>query len=159
LERGELLHKEAMVTCCKIPKHVPEREIQVLSQHLNWPNDVLKSQWVTAIGGGNVISLRLFYQNCSEVIDMLGKRGLPSHIVAEKAVKQLQHYLQTEAPISEYLADQLLLPMALGKGGIFRTVRPSLHTLTNQKVIEMFSDKRFQCDEVEKGIWEIVLEN
>jgi RNA 3'-terminal phosphate cyclase (ATP) len=37
-----------------------------------------------------------------------------------------------------HLADQLLIPMALGRGGSFRTLEPTAHTLTNADVIRRF---------------------
>ena len=40
--------------------------------------------------------------------------------------------------VGDYLCDQLLLPLALGKGGSFSTLKPSLHTLTNINIIQSF---------------------
>jgi RNA 3'-terminal phosphate cyclase (ATP) len=44
--------------------------------------------------------------------------------------------------VDEHLADQLLLPMALGNGGLFiaRTVTPHLHS--NAVVIERFTGRK-----------------
>jgi RNA 3'-terminal phosphate cyclase (ATP) len=46
------------------------------------------------------------------------------------------------APVDEHLADQLLLPMALGNGGLFitRTVTP--HLRSNAVVIERFTGRK-----------------
>lgn len=45
--------------------------------------------------------------------------------------------------MGEHLADQLLLPLALGAGGEFRAVNASLHTTTNIDTIERFLPGRF----------------
>ncbi len=45
-----------------------------------------------------------------------------------------------DAPVGGYLADQLLVPMALAGGGAFRTLPPSRHTLTNIEVLKAFLD-------------------
>jgi RNA 3'-terminal phosphate cyclase (ATP) len=58
--------------------------------------------------------------------------------VADEAVKQVRHYAEAEAPVCEHLADQLLLPLALGAGGSFRTVAVSEHTRTNAAIIARF---------------------
>lgn len=156
LERGELLKQEAVISSSKIPEHVPQREIVALHD-IGWSEDAFKSQWVDATGEGNIISLRLFYQNCSEVIESIGKRGLRAEKVSMLAADLLRQYLSKEAPIGEYLADQLLLPMVIGKGGVFKTSNPSLHTLTNKKVIESFTDQRFSFNKAGKDTWEISL--
>ncbi|MCK5809510.1 MAG: RNA 3'-terminal phosphate cyclase [Cocleimonas sp.] len=156
LERGDLLSQEAVISASNIASHIPQREITALAS-LDWPKDAFKSEWVEAIGAGNIVSLRLFYQNCSEVIESIGRRGLRAEKVSMIAINLLQQYLSAKAPIGEYLADQLLLPMVIGHGGVFRTSNPSLHTLTNKKVIESFTDQIFLFNKIEKGIWEISL--
>ena len=48
-----------------------------------------------------------------------------------EAVQAARTWLEAEVPVDEYLADQLLLPLALADGGSFRTTKPSLHATTN----------------------------
>jgi RNA 3'-terminal phosphate cyclase (ATP) len=49
-------------------------------------------------------------------------------------------YLESNAAVGEHLADQLLLPMAIARGGAFTTLEPSSHTTTNAEVIRTFMD-------------------
>ncbi|HMU87019.1 MAG TPA: RNA 3'-terminal phosphate cyclase, partial [Agitococcus sp.] len=49
------------------------------------------------------------------------------------------------ATVDEYLADQLLLPMALAKGGSFTTNILSDHCVSNIHVIEKFLAVKFSC--------------
>jgi RNA 3'-terminal phosphate cyclase (ATP) len=58
--------------------------------------------------------------------------------VAADACDDVERYLRSGAPVGSYLADQLLLPMALGAGGTFRTMRTTPHTKTNVEVIRCF---------------------
>jgi RNA 3'-terminal phosphate cyclase (ATP) len=44
--------------------------------------------------------------------------------------------------VGEHLADQLLLPMALGQGGSFTTLAATEHLRSNAIVIERFTSKR-----------------
>jgi RNA 3'-terminal phosphate cyclase (ATP) len=62
--------------------------------------------------------------------------------VAERAAEDARVYLAASAPVDEHLADQLLLPMALGSGGLFiaRTVTP--HLRSNAAVIERFTGRK-----------------
>ena len=71
-----------------------------------------------------------------------GEKGVPAEAVAERAAEGARVYLAASAPVDEHLADQLLLPMALGSGGSFiaRTVTPHLHS--NAVVIERFTGRK-----------------
>ncbi len=69
--------------------------------------------------------------------------------VADGMIEQIRHYLAGSAPVGEFLADQLLLPMALARGGTFRTAGLSPHAQTNIGVIEQFPPVRFHAEPVE----------
>jgi RNA 3'-terminal phosphate cyclase (ATP) len=60
-------------------------------------------------------------------------------------------YLASSAYAGPYLADQLLLPMALAGGGRFTTVKPSRHTLTGAALIPRFLDTSIRIEEQEDG--------
>jgi len=154
-ERGVLIDREAMVTSSGVPDHVAERELNEIAKQCSWPEASLKRRSVRAMGSGNILSLRLHYEACSEVIESVGKVGLSAEKVANSAVKLLRRFLRAEVPVGEHLADQLLLPMVIGGGGVFRTVRPSQHTMTNRDVIHRFTDKRFKFTELAMDRWEI----
>lgn len=155
LESGELIAKEAVVTSANIPRHVAIRELDEIAKHCNWPIESLKATTVDAIGGGNIVSMRLRYQHCTEVVEYAGKVGVAAEAIAQYAIKDIRRYLAAAVPVGEHLADQLLLPMALSEGGVFRTQKPSLHTQTNRDVIHLFTQQRFQFIELAKDCWEI----
>jgi RNA 3'-terminal phosphate cyclase (ATP) len=75
--------------------------------------------------------------------------------VAKEAAKTANAYLKADAPVGEHLADQLLLPMALGAGGRFVMGKPSTHTLTNIDVIQHFLQIEFTCAQITETCWEI----
>ena len=58
--------------------------------------------------------------------------------MAETLAKEVERYVRADVPIGEHLADQILLPMALGRGGSYRTLALSDHTRTQADVIRMF---------------------
>lgn len=70
----------------------------------------------------------------------LGRKGLPSDKVAEMAVEPLLAFVRdSSAGVDQFLADQLLLPMALAHGpSLFRTGRITQHTLTNAKLLHQW---------------------
>ncbi|MGH6754804.1 MAG: RNA 3'-terminal phosphate cyclase [Bradyrhizobium sp.] len=49
------------------------------------------------------------------------------------------------------MQDQLLLPMAFARGGVFTTVKLSEHTRTAASLIERFTDTRFRVSERHDG--------
>jgi RNA 3'-terminal phosphate cyclase (ATP) len=50
-------------------------------------------------------------------------------------------------PVGAHLADQLLVPMAIGGGGSFRTLTPTPHTTTSAGVIARFLAVRIVIDQ------------
>ncbi len=157
LKKGELISKRAVVTSSNIPEHIAQRELAEISRRCGWSGAELCSDVVDCLGSGNIVSMRLQHENCSEVIEHVGKVGISAERVARNAVKDLQRYHLKDAAVGEHLADQLLLPMFIGNGGVFRTLKPSLHTRTNRDIIHIFTDKRFKFEELDRDLWEIRL--
>ncbi|RYY79663.1 MAG: hypothetical protein EOO69_05975 [Moraxellaceae bacterium] len=57
-----------------------------------------------------------------------------------KVARKVKNYLNSHAVVDEYLAYQLLLPLALGKGGEFSAQCLSEHTRTQAAMIQRFLD-------------------
>jgi RNA 3'-terminal phosphate cyclase (ATP) len=141
LERGAALERRATASVWYLPRHIAERELAVVERELGWTGAALEV--VTrddSFGPGNLLSLAITSEHVTEIITGMGERGLPAEAVAAGAVKEAAAYLDAGVPVGEHLADQLLLPMALAEGGVFRTVAPTLHTTTHAEVIRAFLD-------------------
>jgi RNA 3'-terminal phosphate cyclase (ATP) len=141
MERGELLSRRATALLSRLPQHIAERELAVLHSTLGLSSEETNIQELTeSFSPANVLSLTLEYQHITEVFTAMGKRGLPAEQVAQGLADEVQRYLRATAPVGTHLADQLLLPMALAGTGQYRTLQPSLHTLTNIQIIHHFLD-------------------
>jgi RNA 3'-terminal phosphate cyclase (ATP) len=138
LQRGAARPIRARALSSKLPAHVGEREVRVLCQRLGLPESRARSEDVASYGPGNVVLVELPFEHVTEVTTGFGKRGLPAEEVAAAAADDALAYLASDAPVAVHLADQLLLPRSLARGGVFRTSAPSLHTRTNALVIERF---------------------
>jgi RNA 3'-terminal phosphate cyclase (ATP) len=69
----------------------------------------------------------------------LGARGKRAERVADEAVDALAPFLRNEGAIDPWLADQLLLPVAVADGpSELRTSVATAHLLTNAEVIRLF---------------------
>ena len=63
--------------------------------------------------------------------------------VANAVVKEARAYLNATVVVGEHLADQLLIPFALARGGAFTTMPLSQHAITNIDVIQKFLESQF----------------
>ena len=84
-------------------------------------------------------------ENVTEVFVAFGEKGRKAEHVARDVGRQAASYLKSDVPVGEYLADQLMLPMAIGKakgtgGGSYRTGPLSLHSTTHIDIIREFLD-------------------
>lgn len=69
----------------------------------------------------------------------LGERMKRAESVADEAVDGLQRFMQSEAVLDEYLADQLLVPLSFARGkSEFTTPKITTHLLTNIETISKF---------------------
>lgn len=137
----ELTEKRVYVVNAHIPAEVPRRQIAALSTALNWsdrPREV--NEVKEASCPGNVLMAVLGGEGVLEVFSALAERSKSSETVAFEVAEQVRDYLTHNAPVGEHLADQLLVPMALGAGGSFVTGPLSGHTVTNIETIRAFLD-------------------
>ena len=147
LQRGKLLETRAEVLLSHLPAHIAQRELAVIAESLHLPDSCLHTRFDNlAIGPGNCVSVIISAETITEVFTALGKRGLPAEQVASQVVQEVRNYLASDVPVGHYLADQLLLPLALVGSGAFVTGPPSLHTTTNMAVIEQFTHKPFTLE-------------
>ncbi len=145
--RGRLRGIEARAIVSRLPEHIALRELDVIARELDLGKDCLSMQVETGANSpGNVVWVAVHSEYVTEVFTGFGRRGVPAEAVADEVVQETRRYLQAgNVAAAEYLADQLLLPLALAGKGSFTTVEPSRHTLTNIEVIRQFTGCRFRC--------------
>jgi RNA 3'-terminal phosphate cyclase (ATP) len=142
-ERGAFVEGRARALSSHLPTHVVHRELQTVRKRLGWSRgEAIEPE---SAGPGNVLSLETHSEEVTEVFTGFGARGITAERVAKSAIRQAKRYLAAPWPVGEYLADQLLLPMALA-GGSYRSGPLSLHAETNLALLCEFLDI---CSEVE----------
>ena len=152
VERGELRRIEARVLIAALPGEIAVRELEAAARVLPWPEENRRiDQLPERVGPGNVLMLEAEHEKVTEIVTGFGRLGVPAEIVGEKAGKRMAGYLASAAAVGPYLADQLLLPLALAGGGQFTTVKPSLHSRTAAEVIGTFLDRRISFEERADG--------
>lgn len=148
LERGAMLKIRGTALLAQLPRHVADRELKVLRRELDIDPSALRVEEVKSRGPGNALLVEIESVRVTEVMAGFGELGVKAEIVAGRTAKEARRYLQADVPVGEYLADQLLLPMALAGGGSFVTLPLSRHTLTNLEVIEKFLAVKFKVETV-----------
>lgn len=151
--RGELRARRAKAVVANLPRSIAEREAQTAVEILQWPAAAAEAHVLEGSAGpGNLISIIVAHEHVTDVFTAFGERGKRAEQVAREAAIEAKRYLGSTAAISEHLADQLLLPLALGEGGSFTTTPLSGHSTTNMSTIRLFAGATFICEEAEDGV-------
>lgn len=152
LDRGNVKGLKASAMFAQIPGNVAVREIAIVKKHLSLKDEAAEIfQVMDSQGPGNVIAIEVNSDHITEMFIGFGELRKSAEAVAHGAVEQVNKYVESNVPVGSYLADQLLIPLALAKGGQFKTCAVSPHTLTNVEIIHKFLDTRINLSEVSSG--------
>ncbi|HSN13272.1 MAG TPA: RNA 3'-terminal phosphate cyclase, partial [Anaeromyxobacteraceae bacterium] len=138
-ERGEIRGRRATAVVALLARTIAERELKAVRDRLGWDPSLCRVESVDgAVGPGNVVSVEVESEHVTELFTGVGERGVSAERVGAGVADEAREYLAAGVPVGRHLADQLLLPMALGGGGRFRTVKPSSHTHTHVELLRSF---------------------
>jgi len=145
-ERGEQIRQEARVLLAGVPVQVAQRELAQVAKRLGWSEAALGYKELSEEQGpGNILLLTVDCEHLTEQFCAFGQFGVPSEVVADRAIRPLRRWLASSAAVAEHLADQLLLSMALAGGGHFTTSGMTDHLHSNIQVIEQFLPVKLDC--------------
>ncbi len=137
-ERSDIQNAYAQSLICSLPTHIAERELETVKKQMNWTDAQIALRSIRATGQGNVLLLIFEDKYVTNVFSGFAEHGVSAEKVASTTCKEAQAFLNSQASVDEYLADQLLLPMALTGSGSFSTTRISPHCESNMAVIKQF---------------------
>jgi len=138
-ERGEVVERRAVARVAALPGEIALRELAIVEKKLGWDRAWLRPEVLDdAYGPGNVLVIEVASRQVREVFTGFGEKGVSAEEVGRTAADAVREYLAAGVPVGEHLADQLLLPLALARGGRFRTLPLSSHARTAIEVIRMF---------------------
>jgi RNA 3'-terminal phosphate cyclase (ATP) len=153
-EAGKRLRQEARTIVANLPFSIAQREAEAFCAAMNWPQGSgLAREDAKAPGPGNVLIASVVHENITEVFTGFGRQGVTAERVAGDLAAEVKAYLRAGAPMGEHLADQLLLPMALGAGGMYVTSRLTEHFRTNAQVIGMFMPVSIDHSQLDDHRW------
>ncbi len=149
--RGEQRAMRARALVANLRPGVGERELAVLRANLSGLADSELVEAKASPGPGNALSVELEYAHVTEVLTSFGERGVRAEIVAQRLATDVRRYLLSDAPVGIHLADQLLVPLALAGGGVFRTLPLTPHSETNIDIVQRFLPVEVRCRKEETG--------
>jgi RNA 3'-terminal phosphate cyclase (ATP) len=155
--RGEIRRRSCTATVANLPREIAEREAATVRKALNWPEEYVQIQDMPRHGPGNILMIELESEHVTEVFTGFGQRGVHAAAVADDAVQQTKQYLAANVPVGRYLADQLLLPLALAGGGSFPTLPLTRHSTTNIGIIQLFLDVNISVEHVGHDQWHVTV--
>ncbi len=142
--KGPYQTKEVMVLSVvseDLPAHILTRQAQRAEEILaaRGFSPKVQTERPRSSSPGTVVFLLLAEGQKRAGFFALGKKGKPAEKVAEEAVSAFLAFWESGAAVDPYLADQLLLPLAIeGKPFRFTASRLTRHFFTNLWVIKQF---------------------
>lgn len=141
MERGRLLEIRGISGVANLSRNIATRQRRQVIGRLGRRfslNDI-RILDLPALSPGTFILLLAEFEHSQACYFALGEKGKSAETVADEACRAFEAFVSTEGVIDQYLADQLLLPMAIASGpSEFRTSQVTQHLLTNAEVIRAF---------------------
>lgn len=137
----QVRRKRATALVANLPREIATRELDVIATQLDIASAELQIvQLRNAVGPGNALVVDIESESLTEVFCGFGEKGVAAEAVAAGVVTQVREYLQAGVEVGRHLADQLILPLALARGGAFRTLSLSEHARTQIETVRRFLD-------------------
>ncbi len=139
--RGRLIQIKGTSTVSNLDITIARRQqAQARKKFLerNVPHEISVAE-APAIGKSTMLLLVGKFEHSQCCYFSLGAIGKRAETVADEACNEFFSFLETKGVIDEYLADQLIIPLAITKGtSQFITPRITPHLLTNSEIVKLF---------------------
>jgi len=150
-DRGALLSRQGEAVFANLAVDIARREAVKLTRLLSLSEDEVKIREVESSGPCNILWIEIRHERAVDIFSAHGAFGVTSEEVAVKVARQVEKYMASEAAVGPHIADQLLMPLALARGGRFTTLRPTPHTRSNIAVIEQFLPVEITIGDTRQG--------
>jgi len=158
----------ARIYTARLPVHIAERQKKLLLHSGLTIRHIEHIEVTDSDGPGNCVMLRLVavglgnhtglplreWPGLTTVFTAFGQRGKPSEKVIAEVAGMARDFLESGAAVDHFLADQLVLYMAIAKGGCCTTSELSTHLTTNIETIKKFLPVGF-ATEPQAGLYRV----
>jgi len=149
-ERGALKKISVLSAAGGLPLDIARRQFERAKERLRENGFTSGGRYETAasLGRGTFLFVLATFENIRAGFSSLGARGKKAASVSDEAVDAFLRYMGNKGALDAHLSDQVLLFMALAKGGSsITTAELTQHLRTNAYVIERFLPVRFLISE------------
>ena len=137
VERGDVREVRVAAVLANLPDKIARRELRAVAKALGGDGEAYRVVRAEGSAGpGNVLLAEIETDTVTTVVSACGMKGKRAEQVARELTDAVAAYRALDAPVGPHLADQLLLPLALAGGGLFRATAWTEHAATNAAVIE-----------------------
>jgi RNA 3'-terminal phosphate cyclase (ATP) len=158
MERGATRRISARAVVANLSRSIGEREVRLVGRLLSLPEDSLVVEEIRgALGPGNAVMVEIETEHHTEVFTAFGELNVRAEGVANEVAQDARTFIASGVAVGRYLADQLLVPMALAGAGGFRTGPLSRHTTTNLEVVRQFLEVKIDLIEDPKRVWTVMI--
>jgi RNA 3'-terminal phosphate cyclase (ATP) len=140
-QRGELVRISGISAVAELDPAIADRQKRQAFGRLGkrFPSFLVKTSKLPARSKGTFLLILAEFSTGRGCFCALGERGKPAERVADECVDAFETFLDTGAAIDPYLADQLLIPLAVAASpSRLYTSLITQHLLTNAEVIRYF---------------------
>lgn len=160
--RGRLSQIPGLSAVANLPDDIAERQRRQAMKRLSIlvPKMAVDIQTVSlpAASKGTLLLLLAEFEHSTACFFGLGALHKRAEQVADDAVEELAAFLDTDGAVDPWLADQLLLPLAVAEeASVFRTSSVTRHLLTNAEVIGRFLPDRISVTGAIGSVGTVVL--
>jgi RNA 3'-terminal phosphate cyclase (ATP) len=149
----------ARVCLAGLPRQVAQREAETLRRRLALdPEQCVIEEHAEALGPGNTVHVFTAGDGFANVFTGFGSPRVRAEQVAGDALTSAEAFIASGASVDEHLADQLLLPLAIARGGGFTTTAPSNHTQTQSFILREFLPVNVTTQSITPTVWRVQVE-
>ena len=141
-ERGDLREVRGISGASRLKGNVAERQRDAAQSRL-WEERRIEPIWDVvsppAASPGSFLLLEAIFDKGRAAFGFLGERGTRAESLGDRAARRLLKFLESEGAVDPHLADQLAVPLALGRGGgLVTTCEVTRHLETAAATLRLF---------------------
>ena len=140
----------ARIYTARLPAHIAHRQEKLLCQSGLMIKSFEHIDVTDSDGPGNCVMLRLCARGRTTVFTAFGAKGKPSKRVVDEVARLAGSYIGSGATVDRFLADQLLIYMAISRAEAYATNQLSTHLTTNIETIKKFMPVNFKTEKLDK---------